>query len=130
VISRFYIGVVPGVSAAYGGPVASRCDRTPTDHSERCKAMPCLVNQRREAPIPVSATWSLRSDLTLGPLPSAVPCARAHAVACLWEWGMSGAGDTVALVVSELITNSVAASRALDGGPFPVLLRMLSAARS
>jgi anti-sigma regulatory factor (Ser/Thr protein kinase) len=39
---------------------------------------------------------------------------------------MSGAGDTVALIVSELITNSVAASRALDGGPFPVLLRLLS----
>jgi anti-sigma regulatory factor (Ser/Thr protein kinase) len=39
---------------------------------------------------------------------------------------MSGAGDTVALVVSELTTNSVAASCALDGGPFPVLLRLLS----
>ena len=88
--------------------------------------MPCLASLRREAPVPVSVNWPLRSDLTLGPLPSAVPCARAHAVARLWEWEMPGAGDTVALVVSELITNSVAASRALDGGPFPVLLRLLS----
>jgi anti-sigma regulatory factor (Ser/Thr protein kinase) len=39
---------------------------------------------------------------------------------------MSEASDTVALVVSELITNSVAASRALEGGPYPVLLRLLS----
>jgi len=92
----------------------------------RGKIMPCLASSQREATIPETVNWPLRSDLTLGPLPSAVPCARAHAVACLWEWGLSGAGDTVALVVSELITNSVAASRALDGGPFPVLLRMLS----
>ncbi len=39
---------------------------------------------------------------------------------------MSGASDTVALVVSELTTNAIAASRANEGGPFPVLLRMLS----
>ncbi len=86
----------------------------------------CLVRQRPEAPASVSAGWPLRSDLILGPWPSAVPCAREYAAVCLWQWGMSGAGDTVALVVSELITNAVRASRALDGGPFPVRLWLLS----
>jgi len=39
---------------------------------------------------------------------------------------MSGAGDTIALVVTELITNAIAASRANEGGPFPVRLWLLS----
>ncbi len=70
--------------------------------------------------------WPLRSHLAFGPLPTAVPCARAHATQVLWEWGMSDVSDSVELIVSELITNSVVASQALDGGPFPVRLWLLS----
>ena len=39
---------------------------------------------------------------------------------------MRGVADPVELIVSELTTNAVTASRALDGGPFPVRLWLLS----
>jgi anti-sigma regulatory factor (Ser/Thr protein kinase) len=70
--------------------------------------------------------WPLQSSLPLGPLLTAASCARAHVTQVLWEWGMSALADTVELIVSELVTNAVAASRALDGGPFPVRFWMLS----
>jgi anti-sigma regulatory factor (Ser/Thr protein kinase) len=41
-----------------------------------------------------------------------VPCARLHARAVLWEWGLS-VGENVELVVSEIVTNAVHASRTL-----------------
>jgi len=65
-------------------------------------------------------SWPLQSGLPFGPIPTAVPCARAHATQVLWEWGMAEISDTAELIVSELMTNAVAASRALEGGPFPV----------
>ncbi len=71
--------------------------------------------------------WPLRSGLPLGPIPTAVPCARAHATLVLWEWGMPDMRDAAELIISELITNAVTASRALDDGPFPV--RFLAARR-
>jgi hypothetical protein len=101
---------------------------TGTHRSQRTvKIMPCLAAPHCEVPRPAEADeWPLSSHLTLGPLPEAVPCARGHAVARLWEWGMTGASDTIALVVSELVTNAVIASRALDGGPFRVRFWLLS----
>jgi len=39
---------------------------------------------------------------------------------------MSEMSDTVKLIVSELMTNAVTASCALDGGPFPVRFWLLS----
>jgi anti-sigma regulatory factor (Ser/Thr protein kinase) len=56
--------------------------------------------------------WPLRSFLELGAFPGAMPCARLHARAVLWEWGLS-IGEDVELVVSEIVTNAVHASRAL-----------------
>jgi len=53
--------------------------------------------------------------LELGAFDSAVPCARAHAKELLWEWGLSDVAETVGLVVSELITNAVQASKGLAG---------------
>lgn len=64
------------------------------------------------------ASWPLQSHLELGALPSAVPCARLHARHLMWEWGMSDLGETVELIVSELATNAVRASRDAAGrGP-------------
>ena len=75
----------------------------------------------------VHCDWPLQSSLPpLGPFPTAVPCARAHAAQVMCEWGIRGISDTVQLVVSELMTNAVTASRALAGGPFPVRLWLLS----
>ena len=86
----------------------------------------CSTRDEVRAQDAVCRDWPLRSGLPLGPIPTAVPCARAHAAQILWEWGMSKLNDSVALVVSELITNAVTASCRLDGGPFPVRYWLLS----
>jgi anti-sigma regulatory factor (Ser/Thr protein kinase) len=66
----------------------------------------------------------LRSTLKLAPLPSAVSCARLHAVHILHEWGLRGLAGDAAMVVSELVTNAVDASVVLPERP-PVALRLL-----
>ena len=55
--------------------------------------------------------WPLHSFLELGALPGAVPCARLHARHLLWEWGLAALTDSTELVVSELVTNAIRASR-------------------
>src|SRR5258708_38745457 len=62
--------------------------------------------------------WPLRSYLELAALPSAVPCARLHARALLWEWGLPDSDGTAELVVSELTTNAVEASAGLTGSRY------------
>lgn len=57
--------------------------------------------------------WPLRSFLEFGPLPGAVPCARLHARHVTWEWGLAGLSEDTELLVSELVTNAVQASRSL-----------------
>jgi anti-sigma regulatory factor (Ser/Thr protein kinase) len=71
----------------------------------------------------------LSSALKLAPLPTAVPCARLHAVHILHEWGLRGLADDAALIVSELITNAIDASVVLPERP-PVILRLLAGERS
>ena len=73
--------------------------------------------------------WPLRSQLVLGALPSAVPCARLHARLVLAEWGLNHLAETVELVVSELMTNAADASAALPDRP-PITLRLLASERS
>jgi hypothetical protein len=58
--------------------------------------------------------WPQRTFLELGALPSAVPCARLHTREVLWEWHLTGLSDSAELVVSELVTNAVAASASVD----------------
>ena len=74
--------------------------------------------------INIATRWPLRSFLELGAYPGAVPCARLHVKAMLWEWGLSIA-ENVELVTSEIVTNSVQASRLLDQ-PSVVRLWLLS----
>ena len=71
------------------------------------------------------AGWPLRDFIELGPLPTSVPCARYHARQILWEWRLTPLTETVELVVDELMTNAVSASRTLDW-PFPVRMWLLS----
>jgi anti-sigma regulatory factor (Ser/Thr protein kinase) len=73
------------------------------------------------------ARWPLRDSMEFGALPGAVPCARAHTRQVLWEWGhqLAGLADAAELVVSELITNAVAASRGMPDVP-PVCLWLAS----
>lgn len=59
--------------------------------------------------------WPLRDFLEYGALPSAVPSARLHARQIAWEWGLCVLGENVELVVSELMTNGIAAAaRAIE----------------
>lgn len=71
------------------------------------------------------SSWLLRDFLELGALPSAVPCARHHARQILWEWHLSELSDLAELVISELVTNAVVASRA-TGLALAVRLWLLS----
>jgi anti-sigma regulatory factor (Ser/Thr protein kinase) len=64
-----------------------------------------------------------RSSLTLGALPSAVPCARLHARQILWEWGLSDIAEIAELLLSELVTNAVQAAR-VTVNDMPVNLRL------
>jgi anti-sigma regulatory factor (Ser/Thr protein kinase) len=64
------------------------------------------------------------TGLELGPMLDAVPCARGHARNVLHEWAVRGdAADAVELVVSELVTNAVQATRRL-GAPIPLPVRL------
>jgi anti-sigma regulatory factor (Ser/Thr protein kinase) len=54
--------------------------------------------------------WPLMSYLELAALPTCVGCARKHARAVTLEFGLPELADTIELVVSELLTNSVRAS--------------------
>ena len=54
--------------------------------------------------------WPYHSFLPLGALPGAIPCARLHTTAVLWEWGMEALAQQAELAVSELVTNAVRAS--------------------
>jgi anti-sigma regulatory factor (Ser/Thr protein kinase) len=55
--------------------------------------------------------WRLASRLELGPLPSAVPCARLHAKHIFREWNLAHVANDAELIVSELMTNALKAAR-------------------
>jgi hypothetical protein len=57
--------------------------------------------------------WTLRDFIELAPLPGAVPCARLHVRQVLWPV-LVALSESVELVVSELVTNAVAASGSLE----------------
>ena len=71
----------------------------------------------------------LSSALEFAPLPTAVSCARLHAVHVLHEWGLRHLADDIAVIVSELVTNAVDASAVLPERP-PVALRLLATEKS
>jgi anti-sigma regulatory factor (Ser/Thr protein kinase) len=73
----------------------------------------------------VAGRWPYRDAIELGPLPGAVPCARLHVRHVLWEWGLTALSENAELLVSELMTNAVAATRAMDQ-PLPVRLWLLA----
>jgi anti-sigma regulatory factor (Ser/Thr protein kinase) len=69
-----------------------------------------------------SHNWPRASTLPLAALETAPGCGRGHARNLLREWGLSHFADDAALLVSELLTNAVAAGQAGD----PVCLRLLA----
>lgn len=105
-------GGTGAVSASHGGA----SDASSTEH--RSGAGPVFHAGHEGSLALTAADWPLQSSLELGALPTAVPCARAHAMQMLWEWGLSELAETVGLVVSELVTNGVRASKGLTGGRY------------
>ena len=73
----------------------------------------------------VNGPWPRQDFLELGALASAVPCARLHARQVLWEWGFRRLSGSIELLVTELVTNAVKASRAMTGAS-PVRLWLAS----
>jgi len=65
------------------------------------------------------------SLLEFAPLPTAIPCARLHAVHVLHEWGLRDRTSDAALIVSELVTNAADASVVLPKRP-PIAVRLLA----
>jgi hypothetical protein len=96
---------------------------------------PVTIPGMSGAPVPVlplhyretvmATEWPLRDFIELGPLPGAVPCARLHARQLLWEWGLTRLTNDAELLVSELVTNGVRASRDMGAG-MPVGLWLLA----
>ena len=74
-------------------------------------------------PVPGSGAGAFHraSTLRFAPLPTAIACARLHAVNMLHEWGLRVMADDVALIVSELMTNALNASVVLADRP-PIAL--------
>jgi anti-sigma regulatory factor (Ser/Thr protein kinase) len=69
--------------------------------------------------------WPLRDFTELSAWPGAVPQARAHAGELLCRWGLDSLSENAELVVSELVTNAVTATRG-TGDVCPVRLWLLS----
>lgn len=80
------------------------------------------VQARPDLPQPAIAGWPLRAVLDLGALVTAPGCARAWTREILWEWRLTSLADTAELIVSELTTNSVLASRSPDQPPIRLIL--------
>ena len=76
----------------------------------RRQTVPPVRDQLEPAP----TRWPLRAALELGALPTAPGCARAWTLQLAWEWRLSRLADSAELIVSELVTNAVRASRRLD----------------
>src|SRR5216683_1974039 len=107
---------------ADGGPVAvpGSCDDRPA--SRAGVRIPPFMTRRRHS---MNSQWPLQDFLELGALAGAVPCARLHTRQVLWEWELRNLGESAELLVAELVTNAVKASRAMKHA-FPVRLWLAS----
>src|ERR1035441_4250354 len=106
---------------AGGGPVAVPGSYDDPPASRAGGRIPPFMTQRRHG---MNSQWPLQDFLELGALAGAVPCARLHARQVLREWGFR-LGENAELLVTELVTNAVKASRAMTQA-FPVRLWLAS----
>jgi anti-sigma regulatory factor (Ser/Thr protein kinase) len=86
--------------------------RHPIARRDGSMIMPCPpAVLPTETHAPDVERWRFQGDLELGPMPTTVPTARLWSRVILAEWRLPDLADSVELIVSELITNAVAASR-------------------
>jgi len=95
------------VHAAAAPLIHTDSDARPASAAVR---IPPLAARQEGSPVD---QWPLQSFLELGALPGAVPCARLHTRHVLWEWGLARLAEDTELLISEMITNGVLASRAM-----------------
>jgi anti-sigma regulatory factor (Ser/Thr protein kinase) len=62
----------------------------------------------------MAGSWPVHDFLEFGPLPGAVPSARLHARHILWEWSLTSLRESVEQVITELMSNAIAAARAVE----------------
>jgi anti-sigma regulatory factor (Ser/Thr protein kinase) len=112
---RVVTSVVSGVAfAAEGGTSTVNEAAFSSGCSPLSSIAPVLVPPSQLRGMGMGDDWPLQSYLELGALPSAVPCARAHAKQLLWEWGLTELTESVELLVTELTTNAMRASQSFD----------------
>lgn len=74
---------------------------------------PQPLTPHRRSPSRGPGRWTWYDSLELGAFPSAPGCARGHVRGVLREWGLKEYTEVTELVVSELASNAVQATRAL-----------------
>jgi len=80
--------------------------------------------QHRPRPPQPPPVRPLRAVLDLGAVPTAPGCARAWTRVILHEWQLSGLSDAGELIVSELATNALLASRREGAASFRLILTL------
>src|SRR5262245_30948396 len=115
----------PGLLVSVDEPGAAREDERVASARGAARSGPPVPVPPWHEGTPPAREWPLRTFLELGSLPGAVPCARYHARAVLWEWHLTGQVESAELLGSELVTNAIIASRAISPGS-PVRLWLLS----
>lgn len=111
--------------ACRGDPREGRSNVLTAGRTASQSAALALASARQHEELTARGHWSLRSYLALGALSTAVPCARLHTRHVLWEWGQKSLAEDAELVVSELTTNAVTATQAIES-LHPVRLWLLS----
>jgi anti-sigma regulatory factor (Ser/Thr protein kinase) len=106
--------VAAGVACAAGGGTGAVPGSVLSVHGPGKSGAPVPVLPPQSQGIGMDSEWPLRDFIELGALPGAVPCARLHARQLLWEWGLTRLSDSTELLVSELVTNAMQASRAME----------------
>src|ERR1039457_7609061 len=106
--------VAAGVACAAGGGTGTAAGSVLSVHGPAKSAAPVPVLPPQFQGTGMDSEWPLRDFIELGALPGAVPCARLHARQLLWEWGLTRLSESTELLVSELVTNAMHASRAME----------------
>ena len=106
--------VAAGVACAAGGGTGTVHGSVLSVHGPSKSGAPVPVLPPQYQGTGMDSEWPLRDFIELGALPGAVPCARLHARQLLWEWGLTRLSESTELLVSELMTNAMHASRAME----------------
>ena len=119
-----------GIGSASARPHPSTCavplsGRTGAVHADGRSRVRRTAESSPPAPVLPPQSWPHTSTLELAALPTAVACGRLHTRHLLREWQLDSLAEDAAILVSELLTNAVIASRSLQRPSF-VTLRLLA----